>query len=580
MIRAWLSALLLTGGLAFAAEKSGGIPDPEAPKPPPATVGTDKEAQPSVPAKGVEEPVFQLPDLVIVGENQARIMAQKEALTGSPLQGLHEAPLLEKEESSIAALRRREPAPVPYPTRTGTGALLRLEGGSGGAFLGGGWIGRQTERRLLGLEFHGARILGEPVGTGYAGGWEAGATFHVAHVSSPGAPVQERPAGTKRLNPLMVGGVAEQGRAAFAFGLSRLDLPRFTGVPGAERSRGSVQASGATSAGGGNLEAAVQVRYASIGATRHDSDALGTAVELSAQLTQWRSVTVVIRPRFEAETADGSGSPSLLGGTVEAAWVPGERIRGVAGITLEGASWTRPGGSRAFSGLASPMGGLAWTFGAGTTVSARFAPGVTVPWVARAAVESPYSVFGTSTIPERTLGDLRVAARMERRDGSHAEVAYRLRESRGAASWWERPGEGLFQPAHVSAATVHEGRLSLRTLRWNPLSVRVEAAWREIVTTGGAIANLPESEGVVSAAYPWKTLTFGADVTIAQARPGSIDGPRLPGYGSLGLRAEWAPLPRIAVLLAASNLGGARIERWAGYPEPRRLVTIGARAAF
>ncbi len=569
--------LWLVTGPSYAAEKSGGMPDVEQPAPPPATVGTGGEAQPTAPAKGVEEPVFQLPDLVIVGENQARIMAQKEALTGSPLQGLHEAPLLEKEESSVAALRRREPAPMPYPTRTGTGALLRAAGGTGGAFGGAGWFGRQTDRSLLGLEFHVTRALGEETVAGNAGGWEAGATLHAGFDAAGDAPSPNR---LLTLVDRVLGGTAAHLRGAVGFGVSRHDLPYHAAIKDGQRSRTSLRASGFDSRSGWMTESAVLLRYA-----RYDvpglieGDALGFAAEQALTLKSWRSVTVVARPRLELETADGSGSPSLLGGSLEAAWVPGEKLRAIAGFALDGASSARATGGRDFAGLAAPIAGLAWASPWGPTFSARFAPRLAVPWVAQAAVDAPYSVFGNPTTPERVLGDVRAAVRQEDRSGSIAEVSYRFRESRRAPSWYVLP-QGLFTPAAVLEAGVHELGLSLRVVRWRPAVVSFEGRWREVETTGGAIANLPESEGRLDIAMPWKAFTFGASLDVIRSRPGSVAGPLVPGYGDLGLRAEWAPLPRLSILLAGSNLGAARVERWAGYPEPRRLVTLGARATF
>src|ERR1043166_9214730 len=95
--RLGLAAWLLTAS-AVAADRTT-APAAPPPETPPATVG-GKGGEPTGPVKAGEEPVFQLPELVIVGANQARIMAQKEQLTATPLKGLHEAPLLEKEEGS------------------------------------------------------------------------------------------------------------------------------------------------------------------------------------------------------------------------------------------------------------------------------------------------------------------------------------------------------------------------------------------------------------------------------------------------------------------------------------------------
>ncbi|MEK7765835.1 MAG: hypothetical protein AAB368_06315, partial [bacterium] len=128
------------------------------------------KAVPAAPAKPVEEPVFQLPELVIVGENQARILAQKEQFSSSPLKGLREAPLLEKEENSIAALRLRAPVALSGTEREGVAGALRLEGGS--PLWGGGalWLGRLRPGSALALEAEASGLRGDGTAGGTAGG--------------------------------------------------------------------------------------------------------------------------------------------------------------------------------------------------------------------------------------------------------------------------------------------------------------------------------------------------------------------------------------------------------------------------
>lgn len=561
LIRATLAALLFFPLAARGAEKSGSPAGGEVTPPPPATVGGRPAEAPKPPAKAVEEPVFRLPELVIIGENQARIMAQKESLTGSPLKGLHEAPLLEKEESSVTALRQREPALVARPTRTGTGVAVRIEGGTDGWVGGGVWAGRQTDHSTIGVDLDASTLKGEPVGTGHAGGWQAGAAVS-------GGWTGDTP---RWLSWLSLGADPDLVHASAGWREQWRDLP--VAGPDARRRLTRLGVSGDASRAAWSTEERLEVVH-----LRTPVRSVGAAgLRANGSLHVWGNgpVAVEFAGRGEGELADAAGDHLLAGGTLEASYIPADRWRYQAGIRMEGVF-----GGRVFAGSLRPVGGAAWTTPLGPTVTAVFSPSLEAPWVSREAGESPYSFFRARLVPERCLADLEVAGTHEVWDGSSARVAYRVTNVRDALTWGEAPGTGLFFPAALSRLRVGEFGVNGRYAGLRPFAIDAGARWRAVGATGGHVANLARAEGRGGLEWSWRTITARADVEVVRSRSRGIGGGTLDPFATLGLGLSWVPKPRLEVRLRGSNLNGADVERWAGYPEPRRFVSLGAVAAF
>jgi hypothetical protein len=257
--------------------------------------------------------------------------------------------------------------------------------------------------------------------------------------------------------------------------------------------------------------------------------------------------------------------------------VPVGRWRAQAGARAEGVF-----GGGLFSASLRPVGGVAWTSPPGPEVTAVFAPSLDVPWLSRDAVESPYSVFGARLVPVRELANLEVGARQGWWRGDEVRVAWRMTQTRDARSWAEIPSLGLFAPAALPGLRVHEALVAGRWAGWKPVILRAEARARSIAAAGGTMANLPHGEAIGRVEYPWRTLTAGLGVEIAGSRPRSVRAAagKLPSFTTVGVSLGWRPRPQVVVRLRADNLGGAGVERWAGYPEPRRFVSLGVLAAF
>jgi outer membrane receptor protein involved in Fe transport len=94
------------------------------------------------------------------------------------------------------------------------------------------------------------------------------------------------------------------------------------------------------------------------------------------------------------------------------------------------------------------------------------------------------------------------------------------------------------------------------------------------------MTNLPRGEGRGGATWTWRTLTAGANIEVVGSRPRSVTGGTLDRFATLGLSLAWKPVRRLEIRLAGDNLNGATVERWAGYPEPKRIVTLGVVASF
>jgi len=571
-----LAACLCVPAVALALGKSG---DPagaepagtEAAPPPPATVGAKApEGTSALPVKGVEEPVFRLPELVIIGENRARIMAQKEALAGSPLQGLHEAPLLEKEESSVTALRQRELAAIAAPTRTGTGAAVKLEAGRKGWLGGALWVGQQTDHSVVGVDFDASALRGELAGPagGRAGGFDMGTAVSGAWMGVP----------PRWLAWLSLGASPDLVHGAAGWREQWRNLPRNTDRPDAMRRLTRVWAAADESRGvtGGSAEQRIEIVH--LRTPVESVGAVGAAHAASLHVWSHDAFSVRFVSRVEGELADACGDHLLLGGTLEAAWVPAGRWRAQLGGRAETVF-----GDGIFAGSLRPAGGVGWTSPLGPEVTATFAPALQVPWLSREAVASPYSVFSGRLVPVRELANLEVGARQSWWRGDEVRIAWRFAQTRDARSWAESTSSGLFAPAAVPSLRVHEFLVAGRHVPWKPLAVFAEVRARAIGTTaGGAMTNLARGEGKGGAEYTWRAFTAGVDVEVVgpRARSALATAGNLPSFWALGLGLKWRPKPRLEVRLRADNLNGADVERWAGYPEPRRFVSLGLLAAF
>ncbi len=531
--------------------------------------------QPAPRTKAVEEPVFKMPELVIIGDNQARIMAQKEQLAGSPMRGLHEAPLLEKEEGSVAALRKREPAPRFPPVVPGTVPAVKLEGGSPSWLGGSVWIGRQESKSLRELALSGSWLKGEPVGFGNAGGWDTQVTLGYARLLED----EELKAREARLpnwaRYLAFLGLPDGESVTVGWQEGSRDLP-FQSVTAQRRLSRLFVGGEVSQSEHGYSETG---RFELMRVRTPQGPVKGTFAAGNSQLPIWHrgNMALRIKPRGEAEAAGPTGTHLLAGATVEAAWIPSERWRYLAGFSAEGLF-----GGRVSARSLRPVGGVSWTTPAGPTISASFSPSLRAAWFAEQAVAVPYSLFTTKAgiEPERELADAEISVWQQLWDGSEGRATYRFRESRNALSWLEQPGEGLWQPVVLSELRVHELSLSLRYNGWRPFRVYGEGRWRSITSPAGQVTNLPRGEGKVGAGWDWRVFTVGLELAVARSRPRSVLGPDLEPYEDVRLKLSWKPRAGVEVYGRGENLLGERVEHWGGYPEPKRFLTAGAIISF
>lgn len=569
----WAAAwLLVSAGQAAERTAAPAAPPSEAP---PATVG-GKGGEPASPIKGVEEPVFQLPELVIIGENQARIMAQKEQLTGTLLKGLHEAPLLEKEEGVVTALRQRDSVPGPAPLVTGHRAAIKLEAGTAGWIGGAGWVGTQQENSFMGGEVAASRLVGVPVGLGHAGGMDAAGMFSMGEMTAPesrsGTGIVKWLSRHQMDTVIMETGVAVRQR----------DLPYQSATAAETMYRLWMSTDGSDQPSGD----AGSVRVAAV---REDTPAGkqdGVDVAGMRWVPLWHQDAWAIRARarLEGEAAEHVGNHLLPGALVQAEWVPGEQWRGEAGVNAEGVF----GGGVTARSL-RPVGGLSWTTPTGPTIAARFAPSMNAPWFGRAAAENPYAAFSKGLVPERELANAELSAWEGWHDGTSVRGAFRLVETRNAATWAELPG-GQWTPAQVPGLRTQELALDASTpvatlgemvpgSRW---TVAVGGRWRTLVASAGQVTNVPRAEGSVGLTAGWNTLSGDLTGQIVRWRPRtSVAGvPELPPFFDLGVGVVWKPVGWGQAFARVSNLAGSPVVRWAGYPEPRSLFRVGAIVSF
>jgi hypothetical protein len=84
----------------------------------------------------------------------------------------------------------------------------------------------------------------------------------------------------------------------------------------------------------------------------------------------------------------------------------------------------------------------------------------------------------------------------------------------------------------------------------------------------------------VGAEYRWRTLTGTFEAEVVRARARSIAGGELDPYVDLGAKLAWRPVPEAELFTKVANLLADDIELWGGYPEPKRLLTVGAVVSF
>ncbi len=532
-----------------------------------------KQTAPPTPKKSVEEPVFQLPELVIIGENQARIMAQKERLVDSPMRGLGEAPLLEKEEETIAGVRRRVPVAITERPRMGPSALARIEGGSPGFAGGAIWIGRSQESSLQSFEAYGSQLTGDGRAGEPAGEREFGLAVGTGYLSRDGAAESgEGPAWARALAPV---GLPDSGSASLGWRRVSRELPYSTGS-GDWRHVDRLFLTGESGRSRNGFSGVGQVSLTRV--RWPGSDITGGWFTGTSLLPLMRSDVVALsfRPRGEAEAAEVTGNRVLLGGDIEAAVIKSEKIRFLAGISVD---WA--GGEGFSAGQAGVSGGLSWISPWGPSLAVSFDPGLNQPWMSGEAARVPYSSFSSLPVPERVDADLGLRVWQEHWDGSELSAEYRYRQVRDALSWEAAPA-GLWEPAALDRLKVSELTLSARVFQLKPVELAATGTWRSISASGGKAANLPCAEGTLEARYPWKSFAFSAGLDVVQERPGSFSnaGGDLEPFRNLRVRAAWRASRKLEVYSRADNLLGRRIERWQGYPEPERLISVGALASF
>jgi len=551
-----------TGEMSHPAGRGVSSPSPEIKKAP-----TAAPAQ-AVPVKKIEEQVFKLPELVIIGENQARIMAQKEQMAGTPLSGLHEAPLLEKEEGAVTALRSRENAPTSRPFKQGLSGLWRAEGGTSGFLSGAGWLGVLEGKKMLESDFYASTIRGEKAGLGYASGWDGGISVGGALVDAPKDPV--KPSWADSLMPWLR---ADNQLFGLGWKASSRDLP-YIGSAHRTMNAGYLVADTARSSRGFRSTALVQGVFLKSPGGNDRIFLLGGDLDIPVWGRGPFSITN--KTRLQGETARFAGNGGLAGSDLEIAWIPGERYRFLGGISADLAS-----GEAGTAKSLRPILGASWTTPAGPTLSARLSGGLTVPWPGLRAVDSPYSTFPFTPAPVRELAKLELSAWQEIWDESLVRADIRVQELRNALSWYEEPGRGLYAPVPVPQASIRELELTGRYNGWKPVSVYGSAAWREISATRGRyIADRPNGNGTGGVEWVWRDLTVAAELEVGLSADRSILGGRLPPYESLGLRAGWQARQWLEIFIRGDNLTGDRVERWGGYPEPKRLVSGGVTGVF
>jgi hypothetical protein len=521
----------------------------------------------AVPVKKVDEPVFKLPELVIIGENQARIMAQKEQMAGTPLSGLHEAPLLEKEEGAVTALRSRENAPTGREYKRGLSGILRAEGGTHGFLSGAGWLGVQEGKRMRGADFYADTISGEKAGPGRASGWNAGISLGGALVDAPKDPL--KPSLADSFLPWLR---ADSRMFGLGWKASGRDLP-YTGSAHRTMNAGYLAAETARGSRGFRASSLVQGAWLESPAGNDRMFLLGG--DLDVPVKERGPLSILSRVRLQGGTARFAGGCGLAGTGLEAAWIPGERYRFLGGFSADIAS-----GDGVSARSLRPLLGASWTTPAGPTLSARLSGGLTVPWPGRWAVESPYSFFPRMPAPVRELASLELSAWQETWDESMLRVDVRVRELRDALSWYESPG-GLFAPAPVPQASIRELELSGRYNGWKPVAVYGAAVWREVAATAGlSIAGLANGNGRGGIEYAWREFTIASELEVGLVADRNILGGYLPPYECLNVRGGWQARKWLEVFARCENLLGDRMERWGGYPEPRRLVSGGVTGIF
>jgi hypothetical protein len=565
-----LITVLAAAGIAL-----GANPD----SPSPGKIPGNSTMAPDNPVKTVEEPMFTMPELVIIGENQARIMAQKEQMAGTPAQGLREAPLLEKEEGSVSILRQREPPPREAPPAPGTHGVVKLEGGHP-AWLGGeALVAKQSPFGVMSLELGGSRLNWNKAGsgTGYVGGWDSRVVFRDGFLMDDAGVLKAKiPVWLLKSFP---GGYPDGCSWGVGWEERQRDLPWIT-TPAAKTARR--RSSRVWLAGEGSRNDTGSVGDGLVDFARAWSPAgsqAGVRFGGGTRFPLWRDekFNMTARVRGDAETADVSGDHLLPGATVEAAWTPAPRWRYLLGLKGTGLF-----GGGIYTAAVWPVGGVSWTTALGPTVTASFNPSMNAPWLTRLVTEVPYSYFSSQLTPERELANAQLDVRQEWWDDTFTSATYSFRRSRGALSWVERPGEGLYEPVALSLLTVQEIAFRFRYTEWRPVGLFGEARWRHAdVSPAGRVANLPWADGQAGVDWSWRTVRISAAVEVVRSRPrsafGTVD---IPPFADLGLKASWKPVNRVEIYAQVSNLTGAGIERWGGYPEPKRLLSAGALASF
>lgn len=582
MIRAALCLLLGAGmpghaGPSAAAVRDAdlAVPAERAPEEKPAAKAGGEARAPAPPTKAVEEPVFQMPELVIIGENQARIMAQKEQLAGTPMRGLHEAPLLEKEEGSITALRQRQPPPRPVPVEPGPVAVAKLEGGSPAWFGGAAWLGRQESRSLVGLDLAGSYLEGEPVATGRVGGWDTRAALEYARVfdrAEMRGREENRPGWMKYVQPQ---GLADGESVSGGWRGSSRNLPRQSADARRRLDRWFVAGDSLRSPSGVGETARVEFVRDSTPQAALRGLFLGGSGRVP--LARRGDVTIRMEPRVEMESARVTGDHLLAGTLVEAVWTSSERWRYSLGFTADGVY-----GGGLSAGSLRPAGGVSWTAAAGPTLSASFAPAMRAAWFAEQAPAVPYALFTGRMEPERVLADFELKVWQEAWDGSEGHASYRYRESRNALTWSERGAEGLWEPAMLPGLRLQEFSAGFRYGAWRPVVLYAEGKWRSVGTDSGQVTNLPRGEGVAGVEFAWEGLTAGAELEILRSRPRSAEDGAAELDPCVDLRARVSYRLRrwMEIYGRAENLTGNRVERWGGYPEPKPFGSAGALVSF
>ncbi|MEK7767189.1 MAG: hypothetical protein AAB368_13230, partial [bacterium] len=77
-------------------------------------------------------------------------------------------------------------------------------------------------------------------------------------------------------------------------------------------------------------------------------------------------------------------------------------------------------------------------------------------------------------------------------------------------------------------------------------------------------------------------FTAGTGLKIVGVRPRDVAsaGNDLPASADWSVTLAWRPTKRWELYGRAGNLLGEPVQAWGGYPDPARLITLGARLAF